>query len=200
MELKYQLLRYTQITLAILIISQFGCKDKYQAPTSWVGQETIDFTLFKKNSWWLYKNVNNNFQDTWKIIEVNEKMLLASPKSQPANIQTYELKIATSYNDTFFYRIQNGSLYFYTKKNSGEVQEAYFDNGLKSLSVCDNNKLINVKSDSMSGIVVRKEFEMLPFPCTNIFPRQFVWERKIGLTKFSYQNGDTLILIDYNLK
>lgn len=197
----YDLINFKYVIFGIAIIFLIeGCKEKNETSTAWVGKETIDFTLFKQNSWWLYHSTKNNIQDTWRIIGVNEKTLYSTPETQPYNVQYFELLIATKYYDTFIYHIENNFVYFFSKINSGQVQDAYFDNGLDFLSVCDNNKLFYFNSDSTNAVVVRKEFEMETYPCTNIFPKYFLWERNKGLTKMVYYNGDTLELLKHNLK
>lgn len=181
------------------VLLQYSCTEDYSnRETVYIDQDTKDFTVFKPGTWWLYKNLKNNVNDTWKMF-FTENYIILPGKTVPNNVERIVLKVSTISRDTFKILITVNNADFATSKFNGSNQICYFNSHLNISSSCDNNYIRLISSDTLNGKSIRKEFDYSPTPCTNIFPNYFVWERHKGLTKMAYPNGDTLVLIDQNI-
>lgn len=184
----------------VIATTQYSCTEDYSnRETIYINQETKDFIYFKPGTWWLYKNLKTNINDTWKISNRINK-IIPPGKTNPYNIENIILSVNTAVYDTFNFDVENNEIIFITKKFNGLNQICYYNNNnINKYGACDNNYIRLLSSDSLDGKCIRLEFDIYPFPCTNFFPKYFVWERHKGLVKMSYPNGDTLVLIEENI-
>ncbi|MDP2175641.1 MAG: hypothetical protein Q8K70_06980 [Bacteroidota bacterium] len=178
----------------LMIITQ-SCDKKTEPPKAYIAQETKDFCVFQKGTWWEYENTRTNLLDTWKVINLTFNFF-NDEKIGNVNYETFGMEITSKYNDTFKFGGFKFGYGFSTSKYFGIGQIAYFETEKVG---CDNNNLELIKSYSINKICVKKEFKMLPFPCTTFFPYYTKWERHKGITEMAYYNGDTLRLKSSNI-
>ena len=189
---------YKFLTSIFLISVTFqACKDDSTPPLNTINQETQDFTVFNKNSWWVYMNTRTNELDTWKV--QGNSQSIVPPSEMNEGFERIILDIQTIHHDSFQFIITSQTAKFLTKKHFGLAQDCYFENTFGFAGACDNNKIRLLSRDSINNICVRKLFDIYPEPCTTKFPLYIQWGKNKGITKMSYSNMDTLILIDSKL-
>lgn len=183
--------------VSILILLGLSCK-KSSSRTIEIEKETRDWVVFQPGTWWVYKNINNNFIDTWKVVGMSEGLVLADEFSI-SNYKYINVNIQSKYKDTFYLYIENEYCYLSTNKYFG-LDQMCFHNGINpEISSCDNNKLRLIKSDTTNGVCTSKVFDTYPYSCTSFFPAFFEWQRNVGLRKMVYNIGDTLELINQKI-
>lgn len=166
--------------------------------TGYIEAETKEFTVFKQGTLWMYKNLNSNYNDTWKVYRFENWI---EPAGDDINFRSEntEIHISTSQFDTFRFNVIGNYVTMMTPKYNLIVQVCYFNYKTNFLGACDNNKIRLIDSDSIDGKCMNKVMDIHPYPCTNIFPKHFTWKRHIGLERMVYPNGDTLVLIEHKI-
>jgi hypothetical protein len=190
-------------TLLFSFITLFftqSCDKKTEPPTAYIAQETKDFCVFQKGTWWEYENTRTNLLDTWKVVEVlNRFEVIENTKGKVTYwAEDIKLNLTSIYRDTFSFSM-GGGVYFSTNKHLGLNQLSYYENGLDSMSICDNLKIKTITRDSIDGKCVLRAFKYITYPCTPFFPYYTKWERHKGITEMAYYNGDTLRLKSSNI-
>ncbi|MDP2176788.1 MAG: hypothetical protein Q8K70_12865 [Bacteroidota bacterium] len=179
----------------ITLLFTQSCDKKTEPHTAYIAKETKDFCVFQKGTWWEYENTRTNLLDTWKVVEVlNRFEVIENTKGKVTYwAEDIKLNLTSIYRDTFSVFV-GGGVDFSTNKYFGLHQLSYFENGLDSMSVCDNLKIKTITRDSMDGKCVLRAFKYITYPCTTFFPYYTKWERHKGITEMAYYNGDTLRL------
>jgi hypothetical protein len=186
----------------ITLLFTQSCDKKTEPRTAFIAQETKDFCVFQKGTWWEYENTRTNLLDTWKVVEVLNRFAQQTDGSKNEKVvylfEDIRIKITSIYRDTFSFDV-GGGVRFRTNKYFGLHQLSYYENGLDSMSICDNLKIKTITRDSIDGKCILRAFKYITYPCTTFFPYHTKWERHKGITEMAYYNGDTFRLKSSNI-
>lgn len=183
------------LILGLLILTFNNCKDKIEVRR--VGQETKDFCVYNAGSWWVYQNSRTNEIDTWRILSSDRKEII-----QKKNEVSYELFIMFLKTDIathFELNVEPNYSIIFIGNPINQLQPVYFEGSKEDYIGCGNNLLHLIRTDSLDGICVVKEFKYNNIPCVGILPIQYTWKRKFGIQQMIYANNDTLKLIDFKI-
>lgn len=198
--LKTQITTISKINVIILfaiILGSYSCRKK-EVDVWRVSQDIKDFTVFKPGTWWLYKNLKTNLEDTWKVLELNQG--ISGIREEPSKFEFIETKISSYTLGKFDLVIKP-----YGAELSGQslfdyVDVCFFENSSKvGNNICNDHTVRLIHTDSLAGICVTKEFDLYPNTCSGKYPKFYKWKRNIGLVEMAFENSDTLVLQAYNI-